>query len=103
MSQKIENNFYKEIEDVIKRQFKGKEFLSVINNGFSEKIGNSKLMQEMYEKQKSQQNYTEPTQLVEEISSIIEKLKVDNREIKLSEEKIFLHKNCVPFDIPCVF
>ena len=36
ISQKIENNFYKEIEDVIKRQFKGKEFLSVINNGFSE-------------------------------------------------------------------
>jgi DNA (cytosine-5)-methyltransferase 1 len=96
VSQKVENNFYKEIEDVIKRQYKGKEFLSVINNGFSEKIGNSKLMQEMYETQKPHQNYSEPTELVEEVSSIIEKLKVDDREIKLSEEKIFLHKNCVP-------
>lgn len=96
ISQKVENNFYKEIEDLIKGQYMGEEFLSVINNGFSEKIGNSKLMQEMYETQKPQRNYLEPTELIEEVSFIIEKLKVKDREIILSKEKIFLHKNYVP-------
>ena len=53
-------------------------------------------MQEMYEKQKPQRNYLEPTELIEEVSIVLEKLMVKNREIVLSDEKIFLHKNCVP-------
>src|SRR5690606_28276643 len=47
--QKINDNFYKNIEDLIKEYKGGKEFLKYINNGFSEKIGNAKELQKLYE------------------------------------------------------
>src|SRR5690606_17130571 len=65
--QKINDKFYKNIEVLIKEYKGGKEFLKYINNGFSEKIGNAKELQKLYELQKSNTKYTEPTELVDTV------------------------------------
>ncbi len=94
--QKINDNFYKTIENIIKEYKGGKEFLKYINNGFSEKIGNAKEMQKLYELQKSNTKYTEPTDLVDTVQDIIEKLNIQNIEVIQNKIKVFRHKVKVP-------
>lgn len=53
-------------------------------------------MQEMYEKQNSISKYKEPTELVDEITIILDKLKIDDKKIKQEQNRIFLHKEEVP-------
>lgn len=94
--QNIKDNFYKEIENVIKQYNKGSDFVSIINNGFSEKIADSTLMQEMYERQECISKYKEPTELVDEITLILEKLKINHKKIKQKKNEIFLYKDEIP-------
>jgi DNA (cytosine-5)-methyltransferase 1 len=94
--QQINDNVYKEIESLIRQQRKGNDFVEIINNGFSEKIARSSLMQEMYEKQKSLLKYKEPTELVDEIPAILEKLQVSDQTLKQGRIKIFIHKDDIP-------
>jgi DNA (cytosine-5)-methyltransferase 1 len=89
--QKINNNYYKNLEEIIQQYKGGKEFLEFINNGFSKKIGNAKELQELYEHQKSSKRYSEPTELVALVRTVIEK-----KEIKQTENIIFKHKEKVP-------
>lgn len=94
--QKINDTFYKEIEEII-REFKGgKEFLKYINNGFTEKIGNAKELQKLYEVQRSNSKYTEPTELVDLVKEIINKLNIENEEVEQEKLLIFKHKEKVP-------
>lgn len=95
-TQKIKNNFYKEIEPIISKLKEGKEFLNIINNGFSEKIGSSKELQEYYEQQSSNCTISEPTELVEEINYILNQIKFKNLEFDQNETVIFKHKKIVP-------
>lgn len=94
--QKINNAYYKNLEEIITEYKGGKEFLKRINNGFSEKIGNAQKMQKLYELQKSDSKYLEPTQLVDSIHELIENLKIENIEVEQKEIKVFEHKNKVP-------
>lgn len=94
--QKISDKFYKNIEELIKEYKGGKEFLKYINNGFSEKIGNAKELQKLYELQKSDTKYTEPTELVDSVQDLIEKLNIENIEIVQNKIKVFKHKDKVP-------
>jgi len=94
--QKVKDGFYKEIEPLLKKQNKGPDFIKVINNGFSEKIAKSSLMQKMYEKQESISKYKEPTELVDEIKLILDKLKIDQKKWKQEKNKIFLYKENIP-------
>jgi DNA (cytosine-5)-methyltransferase 1 len=94
--QKINDKFYKNIEDLIKEYKGGKEFLKYINNGFSEKIGNAKELQKLYELQKSNSKYTEPTELVDTVQELIEKLNIENIEVVQNKIKVFKHKGKVP-------
>jgi DNA (cytosine-5)-methyltransferase 1 len=73
----------------------GSKFINIINNGFSEKIGSSIELQEMYELQKSTNGLLEPTLLVDEIVKIINKLDNSNLMFKQGETKIF-KKQTVP-------
>lgn len=94
--QKINNNYYRNIEELIKEYKGGKEFLKYINNGFSKKIGNAKELQKLYELQKSNSKYTEPTELVDTVQELIEKLNIENIEVEQEKLQVFRHKDKVP-------
>jgi DNA (cytosine-5)-methyltransferase 1 len=89
-------NYYKEIEPIILKNFKdGKSFLKIINNGFSEKIADKKTLQEMYESHKSSKSFLEPTKLVEEVAKIVSRFSKSDENFTQNGFKIF-EKEIVP-------
>jgi len=94
--QKINDNYYKNLEEIIEEYKGGKEFLKYINNGFSDKIGTANELQKLYEFQKSTIRYTEPTELVDLVQEIIDELKVENVEVEQKKLIVFKHKEKVP-------
>jgi DNA (cytosine-5)-methyltransferase 1 len=94
--QRINDRFYINIEEQIKEFKGGTEFLKYINNGFSQKIANAKELQKLYELQKSNSSFTEPTELVDNIQELIEKLNIENIEVVQNNIKLFKHKDKVP-------
>lgn len=94
--QKISDKYYKNIEEQIKEFKGGEEFLNYINNGFSEKIGNANELQKLYEVQKSNSKYSEPTELIDSIQEFIEKLHIEETEINQTRIKAFKYKDKVP-------
>lgn len=94
--QKVEDEYYKELEPLIKSFKGGKRFLKIINNGFSEKIGNKVQLQDMYEKQISVDKLKEPTILVDEIAEIIEKVGCPNSTFEQTEKVVFKNKSSIP-------
>lgn len=90
------DNYYKKIDEILRKNPAGENFIEIINNGFSSKIGTGHLLQKMYERQLSQHPLLEPTKLVEEITSIIEELHIDKKEYEQSELVIFRDKQKVP-------
>ena len=94
--QKINDIYYKNLEEIINKYKGGKEFLKYINNGFTEKIGNAIELQKLYEQQKSNKRYTEPTELVNLVQEVIDKLEIENLEIEQTKFKVFKYKEKVP-------
>lgn len=94
--QKINDKYYKNLEEILKKHKGGKEFLKLINNGFSEKIGNAYELQKLYELQKSSNKFTEPTELVDLVQEIIDKLNIENVEVEQKKFKVFIHKEKIP-------
>ncbi|OFY98851.1 MAG: DNA (cytosine-5-)-methyltransferase [Bacteroidetes bacterium RIFCSPLOWO2_12_FULL_31_6] len=94
--QKINDKYYKNLEEIINEYKGGKEFLKHINNGFSEKIGNGNELQKLYELQKSSTKYTEPTELVDLVQEILDELNIENIEVEQKKLKVFKHKEKVP-------
>lgn len=90
------NGYYKKLEPIIERLKSGKQFLEIINNGFSEKIGDKWNLQEMYEHQESKDGLFEPTELIEEVSRIIEKIVLKQEMYLQSGQKVFKNKQVVP-------
>ena len=94
--QNIDDGYYKELESIISKIKTGRKFIEIINNGFSEKIGNARQLQDMYEIQKSDGNLLEPTRLVEEVKAIIEQIEIEESDFVQNETIIFNHKLIVP-------
>lgn len=94
--QKINDKYYKNLEGIISGYRGGKEFIKHINNGFSQKIGTAKELQKLYELQQSNSKYAEPTELVDSIQELIEKLNIEDVEVGQEELKIFKYKGKVP-------
>lgn len=90
------DKYYQCIENVIIALPQGKEFIHIVNNGFSSRIATSGILQEMYENQISYPPFLEPTELIEEIGTIIDNLKIEKQEYEQSEIVIFSNKNKVP-------
>lgn len=81
---------YKELEPIIEKNFSdGTRFIKIMNNGFSEKIAGKRLMQKMYEIQKSQDNLLEPSLLIEELGRIIQTFNIQNEWFDDSEFLLF--------------
>lgn len=94
--QKIKDNYFKNIESILQELKGGKDFLKYINNGFSQRIGNTKELQSLYEQQKSSRKYTEPTELVDLVNKIIEKLNIEEIDFDQKKYKIFKYKEKIP-------
>lgn len=94
--QKVEDGYYKELEPLIESFKGGKRFLGIINNGFSEKIGNKVQLQDMYEKQVSVDNLKEPTALIDEVAEIIEKVSCPSSVYEQTDKVVFKNKPIVP-------
>ncbi|WP_264526066.1 DNA cytosine methyltransferase [Flavobacterium sp. N502536] len=90
--QHIEDGYYKKIESIISKFKDGENFIKTINNGFSEKIGDAKKLQVMFENQRSSGILLEPTRLVEEVRNIIEKIAIDEPEFIQIDATVFLKK-----------
>ncbi|WP_431107880.1 DNA cytosine methyltransferase [Winogradskyella poriferorum] len=94
--QKVKDGYFKEIEELIGEFKSGKKFLNIINNGFSEKIGTKSELQEMYEKQVPINNLEQPTELVDQIQEILDKVKCPDILFEQNDTIIFKEKNKVP-------
>ena len=94
--QKIKDNYFKNIESILLELKGGKDFLKYINNGFSQRIGNTRELQSLYEQQKSSRKYTEPTELVDSVNKIIEKLNIEEIDFDQKKYKIFKYKEKIP-------
>jgi len=93
---KYSNNLHLKLEPIILESFHGKKFHEIINNGFSDKIANSSSLQSMYERQKSNGKFLEPTQLIEELASIIEDLGIENMKYFQNDNVFFKNKTEIP-------
>ena len=94
--QQVADGYYKNLESIISTYKSGKKFIKIINNGFSEKIGNATQLQEMYEIQKSTKSILEPTVLVEEVKRIIDEIEIEEAQFVQNGTVIFLNKKIIP-------
>jgi DNA (cytosine-5)-methyltransferase 1 len=88
------DNYYKKIENVVREIENGGKFLEIVKNGFSEKIANGKLLQQMHECNKSVGAFLEPSKLVEAAASIIESFTFNDPNFECS--KVFKGKTEAP-------
>lgn len=82
-----EDGYYKKIEQLVRRTKRGLDFLEVINNGYTDKMGSQSELQQMYELQHSKNMLLEPTELIRELAHIIKSLDIDN-EIFIQEQNV---------------
>ena len=94
----VDDEFYKQLEEVIKANINGgNRFIQVINNGFSEKIASSNLLQKMYEEQKSEGEKREPTFLMHDLGEIINDMALTGETlVQPKDRQIFLYKEKIP-------
>jgi len=95
-SNNYKDNYFKKVENLIIGQKSGKAFVKIVNNGFSSKIGNGKILQELYENHTNQRKHKNPISLIEEISDIIDRMKIENLTFNQNGTKVFKHKDSVP-------
>lgn len=90
------DNLHQELEQLIRKCKKGDRFIEIINNGFSKKIAKGNTLQKMYELQRSEADYLEPTKLIEKVGAIIDDLKIDAEQFTQNGTVIFKQKDTVP-------
>ena len=95
-NQKVDDGYYKIIEPIIAKLKEGEEYIKIINNGFTDKIGSSEELQKYYELQVSNGSILEPTELVEEVNKIINQITFEQIDFEQNEDVIFKHKRKVP-------
>jgi len=95
-SNNYKDNYFKNLENLIKTQDSGKAFVKIVNNGFSSKIAQGKILQELYENHTNQKKFKNPVSLIEEISVIIDHMQIEKLTFQQNEVKIFKHKDSVP-------
>jgi len=91
-----DDTIYKKIEPLLEKFKEGKEFVEIVNNGFSEKIAKATDLQRLYEEQKSKDKFLEPTELIEEVGNLIDEFKFDSPDYKQDDPIIFDKKKVVP-------
>lgn len=94
-TQSVPDNYYKDLEPIIRKIPGGEKFIKIINNGFSEKIASSKKIQRLFEIQQPDGLYLPPNELIDELFNIISKLNISD-VFEQTETIIFKNKKVVP-------
>lgn len=94
--QNVQDNYYHLLEDEIEIFEGGKQFIQIINNGFSELIGSKSDLQYMYEVQDSIEHLMEPTELVEKLAEIIIKINLTEEIFEQNNKIVFKEKKTIP-------
>ncbi len=87
------DGYYKKLKPLILKFEEGPRFINVINNGFSEKVAKSELLQEMFEVQRNSGKYIEPVELVHWIAQIIDALVTEESNFDQNELRLFKKKS----------
>ncbi|MEQ9467834.1 MAG: DNA cytosine methyltransferase [Ekhidna sp.] len=95
-SENYPSDYYKKLEPIINKFEDGDTFLKIINNGFSEKIAPSELIQKMYEERKSIDPYLEPTILLESVAALINRYDFTEPNFEQEKKLFFKHKPIIP-------
>ncbi len=95
-SENYPDNYFRQLEKTIKEFENGNEFIRIINNGFSEKIADAHFLQTMYEEQRSHPPYSEPTELIEQVASLIDSFKFKSPNFEQNRDAFFSYKNNIP-------
>lgn len=95
-SNNYSDKYFKRIEKLISEQQEGKKFLKIVKNGFSSKVPQGNILQELYENYADLKKYKNPITLIEEISTIINSMGVNEIDFIQNETKVFKHKDSVP-------
>jgi DNA (cytosine-5)-methyltransferase 1 len=90
------DNTHKKLGSIIRNFKKGDKFIKLVNSGFSERIAKGEELQKMYEMQHSVDDFLEPTELIEELASVIERLKINGEQFVQNGSVIFKQKEAVP-------
>lgn len=94
--QHIYDNFYMEIEPILKTIRNGSEYIERINNGFSEKVGSARELQNMLEQGSSLTPLLEPSELINRIKEFILEADIDSLSFNQVNLEIFKHKKVIP-------
>lgn len=95
--QNVKDKFYLEIEPELRKIKNGVNFIEKVGNGFSGKIASAEKLQKMYEEQKSEPLFLEPTELMAELTNLIAEANVTNEVyVQDANRKIFKHKSAIP-------
>lgn len=92
----VNDNTFIEIEPIIESHSKGKRFLEIVNNGFSDKISSKKELQNLFEKQTEIAGKKDPTELIEDLKKIIDSLINDDMTVDNDKVNVFKHKAKIP-------
>lgn len=87
------DGYYKKLKPLILKFEEGPRFINVINNGFSEKVAKSELLQEMFEVQRSSGKYVEPVELVQWVGEIIDALVTEESNFDQNGPILFKKKS----------
>lgn len=90
------DGFYTKVEPLIIETKHGARFLEIINNGFTEEVGQRIALQEMYEIQQSLDGLLEPTELVAKVGQLIEQIVNSQERFVQNGRIIFKNKQAVP-------
>ena len=91
--QTFSDGYYKKLEPLILEFEGGQTFIDVINNGFSEKIARSELLQEMYETNHNNVKYIEPVELVDSVAEIIDTVVTEESNFNQNGQRLFKKKS----------
>lgn len=94
-TQTFSDGYFKNLEPIIMNFEGGPVFIENINNGFSNTIAKAELLQHMYENQRSESIYVEPTELVDAVRDIIEAIEMKEPSFDQNGERLFI-RNSIP-------
>jgi DNA (cytosine-5)-methyltransferase 1 len=94
--QKFPDGYFQKLEKIIASFENGPEFIDIINNGFSQKIGDAEHLQLMYENQQNHGIFLNPVELVDTIGELINSLEIKAPIYEQTGKKPFSQKKSVP-------
>jgi len=86
------DGYYKQIEPLINAFEEGAHFIHAINNGFSEKIADARLLQELHEQQSAKDGFYTPAELLDKVTALVNAITFKEPDYEQDDQAIFSKK-----------